>query len=555
MTGREMTGREGAEPTRTLAGRYRLLERLGEGGAGTVWRARDEMLRRDVAVKELRGGRDFAERAIHEARAAARISHPAIVMVHDVVNDGGRPWIVMDLVGGDSLDRVIHREGPLPPRQVASIGLRVLDALEAAHDHGLLHRDVKPANVLLDLDGTAMLADFGIAAPLTGELSLVSRAGSAGYTAPERLREEPAGPASDLWALGATLYAAVEGRAPFHHDHPAAVAAAVLMREPPAPERAGPELGGLLLALLAKDPQARPAPEEIRRVLTGVARSGRTSGTFPLTRPDPRGPSYRDPHAAHHGANGSAAVRPGMDSLPTVPARVRDRRPRGTGRRRSAWIAGAVLLVAVATGTALAWRTAASDEPAPDRGRFAAAPEACGLLTVEQARELIGKVTDPRMTKADTCEWNEPDGRRYRWITVQTQAVPAAAGLGAPEAARRLLERHKQEAVAAAGPQQRDLYRETLSPVRDLSGIGDQAFTQDVARQGGIYDRTVCTTWFRVSNLIVKVEWVRAEEGGVTPADQRAVRRATELVAAELTAAPPGGTTGPSAEGSQAPGE
>ncbi|MFB9720685.1 protein kinase domain-containing protein [Planobispora longispora] len=552
-----MTGQEGAGPARTLAGRYRLLERLGEGGAGTVWRARDEMLRREVAVKELRGGREFAERAIHEARAAARVSHPAIVMVHDVVTDGGQPWIVMDLVGGDSLDRVIRREGTLPPRQVAAIGLRVLDALEAAHTHGLLHRDVKPANVLLDADGTAMLADFGIAAPLTGELSLSGHAGSAGYTAPERLREEPAGPASDLWSLGATLYTAAEGRAPFHRDHPAAIAAAVLMREPPAPERAGPELGGLLLALLAKDPQTRPEPEEIRRVLNGVARSGRTSGTFPLTRPDAPDlqPAHQaQPQQARHGANGFPAARPGLDGLPTVPARVRGPRSRSARRRRFVWIAAAALLAAVAAGTLFAWQVTASRESAPDGGRFATAPEACGLLTVEQADELVGKATDPRMTRADECEWNEPNGRRYRWIAVQTQAVPVQGGTGAPEAARRLFERKRQEAVAAAGTRQL-AYSETRSAVRDLSGVGDEAFTQDTARKGGLYDRTICTTWLRVSNLIVRVEWVRAEEGGVTPADQEAARRAAELVAAGLTAASPGGTGGPSAGESRSPGE
>nr|BFE82841.1 hypothetical protein GCM10020093_054420 [Planobispora longispora] len=334
MTGREMTGQEGAGPARTLAGRYRLLERLGEGGAGTVWRARDEMLRREVAVKELRGGREFAERAIHEARAAARVSHPAIVMVHDVVTDGGQPWIVMDLVGGDSLDRVIRREGTLPPRQVAAIGLRVLDALEAAHTHGLLHRDVKPANVLLDADGTAMLADFGIAAPLTGELSLSGHAGSAGYTAPERLREEPAGPASDLWSLGATLYTAAEGRAPFHRDHPAAIAAAVLMREPPAPERAGPELGGLLLALLAKDPQTRPEPEEIRRVLNGVARSGRTSGTFPSPARTPRTSSRRIRHSRSRRGTvrtGSPPPAPAWTDSPPCPPAYAARGPGAPG--------------------------------------------------------------------------------------------------------------------------------------------------------------------------------------------------------------------------------
>ncbi|WP_196444659.1 serine/threonine-protein kinase [Planomonospora sp. ID67723] len=537
-----MTERGTSGTGRILAGRYRLLERLGEGGAGTVWRARDEMLRREVAVKELRGGRGFTERAIQEARAAARVNHPAIVMVHDVMTDGGRPWIVMDLVGGDSLDRVIDREGPLPPHQVAAIGLRLLDALEAAHAHGMLHRDVKPGNVLLDEDGTAMLADFGIAVPMTGELSLASRAGSAGYTAPERLREEPAGPPSDLWALGATLYAAVEGRAPFHRDHPAAVAAAVLMREPPAPERAGPELGGLLLALLAKDPDGRPAPAEVRRVLTGLARAGQSSGT-----------------ATAPVAGGIPVTRPGVDGVPTVAVGGYVPPPRAPGRRRGlVWIAGAALLAAVAAGTVITWRTSTSATSAAggaDGGRFATAPEACDLLSVEQARELIGQVTDPRMTKADECTWNEPAGRRYRWITVQAQAVPAQAGTGATEAARLLFERRRQEAASATGKD--ELFgRQTWSPVRAVPGVGDEAFTQDYFRVGDNISRTVCTTWLRVGNLIVRIEWVRAEDGGVTPADQRAVQRAAEAVAVELGAATPsGGRSEPSAEPSGSPEE
>ncbi|GAA3441720.1 hypothetical protein Pve01_16980 [Planomonospora venezuelensis] len=501
------------------------------------------MLRRDVAVKEMRGGGGFAERAIREARAAARVNHPAIVMVHDVVTDGGRPWIVMDLVGGSSLDRVIDREGPLPPPVVAEIGLRILDALEAAHAHGMLHRDVKPGNVLLDEDGAAMLADFGIAVPMTGELSLASRAGSAGYTAPERLREEPAGPESDLWALGATLYAAAEGRAPFQRDHPAAVAAAVLTREPPAPERAGPELGGLLLALLAKDPDGRPAPAEIRRALHGVARAGRAPGTGTM-------PGMAVPHGAW------AAARPGMDGTPTVAVRGYGPQPRRPGRRRGlVWVAAAALLAAAAAGAVLAWRTAAPAAPALDDGRFATAPEACGLLSVEQARELIGQVTDPRMTKVDECTWKEPAGRRYRWITVQAQAVPAQADTGATDAARLLFERRRQEAASATGSD--ELFgRQTWSPVRAVPGVGDEAFTQDYFRVGANISRTVCTTWLRVGNLIATVEWVRAEDGGVTPADQRAVRRAAEAVAARLGAgAPPGGKAGPSAGASGSPEE
>ncbi|MFC7720600.1 serine/threonine-protein kinase [Nonomuraea recticatena] len=193
-----------------LAGRYRLAERLGEGGAGTVWRARDDRLGRDVAVKQLRipqeldetGRRAFVDQAIHEARSAGRLRDPAIVLVHDVVLEQGHPWIIMDLANGRSLDKIVKESGPLPPHIVARIGLQVLSALEAAHAHGILHQDVKPANILLDADGTAMLTDFGVAAPMGG----VGGGGSPGYMPPERLNGLPAGPppTCSRWAPAST---------------------------------------------------------------------------------------------------------------------------------------------------------------------------------------------------------------------------------------------------------------------------------------------------------------------------------------------------------------
>lgn len=182
-----------------LAGRYLLVERLGEGGAGTVWRGVDQVLDRQVAVKQVRVPAGltpqersaFTGRAIHEARSAGRLRDPAIVLVHDVVLDGDQPWIIMDLVTGRSLDKVIKDGGPLPPHEVARIGLRVLSALETAHMHGMLHHDVKPANILLDGDGSAMLTDFGIAVPLYGQDGGGPAGGSLGYMAPERLTSRP----------------------------------------------------------------------------------------------------------------------------------------------------------------------------------------------------------------------------------------------------------------------------------------------------------------------------------------------------------------------------
>src|SRR3954451_7499274 len=188
--------------------RYELLSRLGQGGMGTVWRAHDELLDRDVAVKEVLLPPEVGEteraqrhaRTIREARSAARLSHPGVVIVHDVVEHEGRPWIVMELVSAPSLQSVIDTEGPLAPRRVAELGRQVLAALSAAHAAGIVHRDVKPSNVLVDED-RAVVTDFGIAA-LEGDATLTGTGvliGSPAYIAPERARGENSGPASDLW--------------------------------------------------------------------------------------------------------------------------------------------------------------------------------------------------------------------------------------------------------------------------------------------------------------------------------------------------------------------
>nr|WP_244375652.1 serine/threonine-protein kinase [Streptomyces ficellus] len=261
-----------------LAGRYRLSEAIGRGGMGKVWRAHDEVLHRTVAVKELTAGKyaSEADRAVlhartqKEARAAARITHPAVVTVHDVLEHDDRPWIVMQYVDGPSLaDAAKAAEGRrIDAREAARIGLHVLGALRAAHAAGVLHRDVKPGNVLLARDGRVLLTDFGIAAiegdstiTRTGEL-----VGSIEYLAPERVRGGDPGPASDLWSLGATLYTAVEGASPFHRTSPISVMQAVVTEEPPPAEHAG-ALAPVIVALLRKDPADRPDAAETGRML------------------------------------------------------------------------------------------------------------------------------------------------------------------------------------------------------------------------------------------------------------------------------------------------
>jgi len=265
-------------PQRILSGRYRLLNQLGQGGMGRVWKAHDELLDRDVAIKEITAEGltatelgDLRERAIREARAVAQISHPNVVRVFDVVSEDDTPWIVMELIPARSLFEVVSEEGPMEPERVARIGLDVLAALHAAHVAGILHRDVKPANVLLAAD-RAMLTDFGLAT-LAGDSSMTRVGillGSPSYLAPERAIDEPAGPASDLWSLGATLFAAVEGRPPYVKSSPMATLAALMVDPPPAPKQAG-ALQPALEALLEKDPAVRADAEAATRLLRQAA--------------------------------------------------------------------------------------------------------------------------------------------------------------------------------------------------------------------------------------------------------------------------------------------
>ncbi|MGW6736548.1 serine/threonine-protein kinase [Streptomyces sp. NPDC055013] len=268
---------------RRVAGRYLLLSRLGEGGMGTVWRARDETLHRDVAVKEVRAPAGLSAAHIErmytrlerEAWAAARIPNRNVVTVYDVATDDGRPWIVMELVRGRSLGDLLRAEGPLSPKRAAQIGAEVLSALRAAHGEGVLHRDVKPANVLLGDDGSVVLTDFGIAM-VEGDSSLTMTGevvGSPEYLPPERALGRTPGPESDLWSLGVLLYAAVEGLSPFRQDTPLSTLRAIVDEEPPAPRRCGP-LTPIIEGLLRKEPTERMAAEQAERELRAIATGG-----------------------------------------------------------------------------------------------------------------------------------------------------------------------------------------------------------------------------------------------------------------------------------------
>ncbi len=263
---------------------------------GRVWRAVDEILDRLVAVKEMRidgldpeDTRTRRERTLREARATARIDHPNVVRVYDVVDEGERLWIVMELVAGRSLERIMAEEGPLGPGETARIGTGLVAALRQVHDRGVLHRDIKPGNVLVETDvrrgrGRVVLTDFGIAAIQDAKaLTMVGMlVGSPDYMAPERISGRPQGPPSDIWSLGATLSAALAGRSPFSRDTTLATLHAVLYEEPELPPTAGP-LREILTTLLDKDPTRRPGLDDLETALQLVARPIPTP-TVPVVR-------------------------------------------------------------------------------------------------------------------------------------------------------------------------------------------------------------------------------------------------------------------------------
>ena len=322
---------------RLVGGRYRLLERIGSGGMGTVWRAFDELVDREVAVKQPRlpgdpedeGFQRAAHRLYREARAAARVDHPSAVAIHDVVIEDELPWIVMELVRGESLHERLRR-GPLAPADAARIGRAVLGALCAAHAVGIVHRDVKPANVLLGPHDRVVLTDFGIA-HIQGEESLTASGefvGSLEFIAPERMSGTGAGPASDLWSLGVLLYAAVEGASPFRRTTVESTLGAILAGDPPEPTRAG-ALGPLILRMLEREPEARPGAEEVGAVLDAVA-EGKDVPEPPIALQDEVPDVESAGAATANEAVPQAELDPDPDPDPDPAPAPKSRRPRRT---------------------------------------------------------------------------------------------------------------------------------------------------------------------------------------------------------------------------------
>jgi tRNA A-37 threonylcarbamoyl transferase component Bud32 len=446
-TSRQETRQDNSE--RLLAGRYRLGDVLGRGGMGTVWRAVDETLGRTVAVKELRFPSNIDEdekrrlitRTLREAKAIARIRNTSAVTVYDVVDEDDRPWIVMELVEGKSLAEVIREDGLLEPRRAAEVGLAILDVLRSAHREGILHRDVKPSNVLIADDGRVVLTDFGIA-QVEGDPSITSTGmlvGAPSYISPERARGHKPGPAADLWSLGGLLYAAVEGTPPYDKGSAIATLTAVMTEPLEEPKNAGP-LRDVIYGLLTKDPaqrlddagaramlkavinapdRAEPEPADATKVVplpaqpdapatggkrgeeaaerlrgalrsarkaavaagTGVSAAGRaTSGPGTGTPAAGSAPTTQTPGpsgAANGGANGRSSGWPVMTPPPDMPPRPVPRAPLTDVVPRRTLVVIAVAVVVAVLGVVLAL-TLGGDDDGTNRSKGAGNTAAAG---------------------------------------------------------------------------------------------------------------------------------------------------------------------------------
>jgi hypothetical protein len=417
---------------RILVNRYALKTPLGRGGMGVVWRAHDVALGREVAVKEVAfpagmpdAERDSAQaRVTREARAAARLNHQGVVTLYDVVTHPGGVVLVMELVDAPTLAELVRVEGPLAPERVAGIGAQLASALEAAHQVGIVHRDIKPGNVLVPPAGPVKLTDFGVAS-LTGDPRLTTTGlviGSPAYMAPEQAQGEPTGPPADFWALGATLYFAVEGQPPFDKGASMATLAAVVHEVPRPMRRAGP-LAPLITALLAKDPEARPSGPKVRAWLGWllvVAPAAPPTGAHPATGPGHAGPPAPAPStpgpartptppsptattnrqqapAGKPAGKPTPVQRPSRPVLPPAPPM-----PRRRGRR----LLGVVALLLVG-GLLTAWLT---DNIGADPGKERAAP----------ATTRSGAGADPEEDQAARATTRNGPG-----ATATTQPAPA----------------------------------------------------------------------------------------------------------------------------------
>ncbi|MFD3687138.1 serine/threonine-protein kinase [Nocardiopsis sp. NPDC058631] len=416
-----MTNSSEADPGRLLANRYRLDEVIGAGGMGRVWRGTDTLLDRPVAVKELTTPPNLPAhevdvlrtRMLREARSAAQLSHPSIITVFDVAEEDGRPWIVMELVRGPSLGDLIRSDGALPTKRVADVGGQMAAGLAEAHARGIVHRDIKPGNVLIAGNDRAVLTDFGIA-HLDGSTHLTSTGlliGSPSYLAPEIAHGHAATPASDMWALGITLYQAVEGTLPFDRPTPMATLTAIVTQDLPDAVNAGP-LRPVLESLCEKRPEDRPSVSEVRTWLREI----RDAADTPAETPAPTLTTTRseeEPVAVESAARAEPPAPAPEPSAATRPPRER------SGRRRGPLLLIAlvtVLLIAGATTGVLVSMNRSGDSGAGlvgDTEQAGAEPsEEEGGAAAEEEPEPS---SDPPAEAEDEAETEEEDEEEDRW--------------------------------------------------------------------------------------------------------------------------------------------
>jgi hypothetical protein len=520
-------GRRGEQ---LVGGRYRLLGELGRGGMGVVWRAYDEALGREVAIKEVRapaglGGRDtdrLYARLEREGRAAARVSHRNVVTVYDVAMEGGRPWIVMELVRGLSFADVLEAEGSVPPARAAFVGAEVLTALRAAHAVGVLHRDVKPGNVLIANDGHVVLSDFGIAMvegdaalTLTGEL-----VGSPEFLAPERALGQPPGPEADLWSLGVMLYAAVEGFSPFRQETPLSTLRAVVDAALPPPRWAGP-LRTVLEGLLHKDPRQRTTAAEAERLLRLVAAGGAPGGIPPRAGTPPTAPTAPTTPTRPLAESAPPGGHPAAPSPGPGPGPADDQPPPERPRRAVAAVAAGTLLGVLAlsgltwvlvneggqddnnggtgggttatsaTGTHRTGTTGGSGDGTDSRSASTTAPALTVTVVVKAERADYRGACPPPAGEAPsfsaTLSVNRAPAKvEYRWITGSGRVVDAgwkSVGFGDGTTSRTV--RHIELSYEAGGRHKDWIAVETRGPKGVTSSRVDFSTTCEEAPTDG----------------------------------------------------------------------
>ncbi|WP_354640990.1 serine/threonine-protein kinase [Kitasatospora camelliae] len=423
---------------RLLAGRYRLNDVLGRGGMGTVWRAEDEMLGRIVAVKELRmtGAVDEDEkhrlivRTLREAKATARIRHTAAVTVFDVVEEDERPWIVMELVESRSLAEVIKDDGPVPPVRAAEIALDVLGVLDEAHSLGILHRDVKPSNVLIGEDGRVVLTDFGIAS-VEGDASITSTGmlvGAPSYISPERARGQKPGPPADLWSLGGTLYSMVEGRPPYDRGSALATLTAVMTEDLAPPLNAGP-LRPVIEGLLEKDPAKRldaaTTRARLKRIVAdGAARAEATTQVVAASGATKVLPAVDEDAPAAKAAEAKAAQKAAPKGAAKAAAAT------GSGAAAKASGPAAAAAAAPSAPSATAAPSAPAKPAVPEQPKPAAkAPKRGGVGTVRVGSRSVVPPATPAPGPAAAAA--APTAAAAAPATARPAAVPPPARPGA----------------------------------------------------------------------------------------------------------------------------